>query len=74
MSRTDNTRRSPATAIWVVSMTSVNSAIGSRNRYVRKMKPISAPALRPLAGPSHTPTPTTAHMVSAEKTSPDGNR
>ena len=74
MSSTDSTRRSPATAIWVVSITSVNSAIGSRKRYVRKMNPMSAPAVSPLAGPSQTPTPTTALTVSAEKTSPDGNR
>ena len=59
-SSTPSTRRSPATAVWVWSSTSVNSAIGSRNRYVRKMKPIIAPAVSPLAGPRTTPTTITA--------------
>ena len=74
MSSTDTTRRSPATAICVVSISSVNSAIGSRNRYVRKTKPTRAPAVRPLSGPRQTPTPTTADTVNAENTSPDGKR
>ena len=73
-SSTDSTRRSPATAFCVWSSTSVNSAIGSRNRYVRKMNPTSAPAVRLLDGPIHTPTPTIAEMVNAEKISPEGKR
>ena len=74
MSSTLSTRRSPATAVWVWSRTSVNSAIGSRKRYVRKTKPINAPAVSPPSGPRTTPTVTTAAMVSTEKTSPDGKR
>ena len=73
-SSTPSTRRSPATAVCVWSSTSVNSAIGSRKRYVRKMKPTIAPAVSPLAGPRATPTTITAATVSTENTSPDGNR
>jgi hypothetical protein len=73
-SSTPSTRRNPATAVWVWSITSVNSAMGSRNRYVRKTKPTIAPAVRPLAGPRTTPTATTAATVSTLNTSPDGKR
>ncbi len=38
------------------------------------MKPTSAPAVRLLDGPIHTPTSTMAEIVNAEKISPDGKR
>ena len=74
ISSTDSTRCRPATAVWVWSMISVNSAMGSRKRYVRNTKLTSAPAVNPSAGPRHTPTPMTADTVNTAKISPDGKR
>src|ERR1700710_937306 len=73
-SSTPITRRNPATAVWVWSRTSVNSAIGSRNLYVRNTNPTSAPDVNPEPGPRARPTTTTADTVRTLNTSPDGNR
>ena len=74
VSNTPRTLRKLATALCVWSMTSVNSAMGSRNRYVKNTNPTRAPALNPPAGPMSKPAPTTAITVNTAKTSPDGKR
>ena len=74
VSNTPRTRRKPATALCTWSMISVNSAIGSRNRYVRNTNPTRAPEVNPPAGPMSKPVPTTAMTVNTANTSPLGNR
>ena len=51
VSSTSSTLRQPATAVWVWSRISVNSAIGSRNGRTRNRKPTISPAVSPDAGP-----------------------
>ena len=67
-------RRIPETAVCVWSRTSVSSAMGSKNRYVKKMNPTSAPAVSPEPEPRHSPTKTTVETAIAPKISPDGKR
>ena len=51
VSSTSSTLRQPATAVWVWSRISVNSAIGSRNSATRNRNATISPAVRPAVGP-----------------------
>ena len=73
VSSRSSTLRQPATAVWVMSRISVNSATGSRKSVTRKRNAMSTPAVSPDSGPMITPATITADTVMAAKASPDGN-
>ena len=72
---TSSTRRifhHPASAVWVWSSTSPNSAIGFKSRLTRNRNATSSPTPTSTTSEYQTPTPTTAASESEEKKSTTG--
>ncbi len=74
VSSTSRTFFQPATACWVMSMISVNSATGSRKMVTRKAKATRVPTVRPPSGPMAIPTSSTAAVVRTPNSSPEGKK